>query len=232
MPLPLPVHTICLTSPLKPVPMPSMAKVQDTWRSRYAPSPMSALRTQWGLPPYSPFFIVVLDNLPGWDGYVLSVWGTFVHTTPHMAEAPLFHVRGALRNGGMLSLVAWVRQVFYRDTAAHLSARWHPEIGVSIEMNGKDAYTQFARLPVTLEEKLKRGLQLLDEASLKRPGRRTGSTAISAPEFSEQYAKLYHQLWNPSERPPTHEQVASKLGITERTLYRYLEQNGLSWPPP
>lgn len=227
MPLPLPVHTISLVSPLKPVSLSSMAQARRTLTSRRAHFAMSALRRQWGLPPYGPLFIVGLDNLPGWDGYVLSVWGTLEHTTPHPDEAPLFQVRGALRSCGMLSLVAWVRQVFYRETAAYLETRWDPETGVSMKIVGEDALRQFARLPGMLEEKLKRGLQLLDETCFMGPGRSKGSTLIPAPEFRERYGETSHQLRNHFGRRPTHEQVASELGVTERTLRRYLRNNGL-----
>lgn len=62
-------------------------------------------------------------------------------------------------------------------------------------------------------------------------GRRKGSTAVSKEVFLVEYPKAYEELSEMMVKPPTRTNIYTRLGLSEDTFKRYLEDYHLDFPP-
>jgi hypothetical protein len=95
--------------------------------------------------------------------------------------------------------------------------------------HGTSLHDTDARLADILPEQLTCRLQRREACKL--PGRSYGSSLIPSRLFQEVYAAWYHELWQHYGNRPSQAILASDLGISERTLRRYLTRGHLTWPP-
>jgi hypothetical protein len=95
--------------------------------------------------------------------------------------------------------------------------------------NGTSLHYTDAPLSGILQDQLRCGLQRRE--AFKPPGRSYGSSLIPVPTFQAAYAEMYHQLWHRYGDRPSQLRMANELGISERTLRRYIARDKLPWPP-
>ncbi|MCZ6873257.1 MAG: hypothetical protein O7G88_06955 [bacterium] len=183
------------------------------------------LKTALGMPLDALIVVMSVDGPLGWPDYVFFLFGTYLLATPDSEDAPIFrlceHRPG--HKAQEVELVAWLRHVSHCDFPAFVEARWHPTMGEKVSLQGLEG------LAHKDAEQVLRGLQLLRK--IERRGRPSGSTAWGKKELMDAMTQAKQRLVARGVRP-TQENVADKIGMSDRTLRNYLKQFNIPWTRP
>ena len=172
-------------------------------------------------------------DLPGlwfgeeWESYNVHLFGMRAIAEEWPPRWPCWALAktGATRPGIVAQL--WLRQVRCTNSPAYIEARWHPESGDSISLQGLASVARHAEAQRVLT-----GLKLL--RMVDRRGRQEGSRSVSKGEFRERMPAHYFEYLDSQGEPPSEQWLADTFGVTLRTLSRYLaahKRDGFPYPP-
>lgn len=195
---------------------------RQMWRY-YIFSLVGTLDTGTETAPDTPRFFLARDAL---EGLQPPLQAFFLHRTAlEGLQPPLqaFFDAPAVRGLTVIPLIAWHRRVWYRDLRPYLDARWRPETGLCVTLQGDI-------LDVKTDElhQLISGRDLFWSLPQGRPPNRTKRNQIACLHDAEIHYRTYLERMG---EVPSLTEIASLVGISERTLRTYIRTHHWPWPP-
>jgi hypothetical protein len=152
-----------------------------------------------------------------WQDYYIELFGMTPDYWPGLpCPWPFWRLFVTGGSGPGIVVQVWNQKVFHNNSEVYGEIRWHPDHGKTTSIKGVELDSNKKEIDWAW-----RGIKLLRH--LVHGGRKVGTTIFNAGDFITHSIKGYRELLDKYGEHPSDNSLASYLGISRATFYRYLK---------